>query len=127
MGRPPAKDLTERELEVMHVFWSRGEVTAAEARDRLAATGLDRTYTTIANLVRGLHDKGFLRQVNDERPFVYRPCGHTRTSPGGSWATWSSASSAVLGPSCCAGSSTSGKLTVEERAVLEEIVKEQGR
>ena len=44
MGRPPAKDLTERELEVMHVFWSRGEVTAAEARDRLAATGLDRTY-----------------------------------------------------------------------------------
>ena len=63
MGRPPTKDLTERELEVMHVFWSRGELTAAEARDRLAATGLDRTYTTIANLVRGLHDKGFLNQL----------------------------------------------------------------
>ena len=107
MGRPPAKDLTERELEVMHVFWSRGEATAAEARDRLAATGLDRTYTTIANLVRGLHDKGFLRQVNDERPFVYRPCGRTRTSRGGCWATWSSASSAVRGRNCCAGSSTS--------------------
>ena len=60
MGRPPAKDLTERELEVMHAFWSQGEATAAEARDRLAATGLDRTYTTIANLVRGLADKGFL-------------------------------------------------------------------
>ena len=72
MGRPPAKDLTERELEVMHVFWSQGEATAAEARDRLAATGLDRTYTTIANLVRALHEKGFLRQVNAERPFVYR-------------------------------------------------------
>ncbi len=43
MGRPPAKDLTERELEVMHVFWSQGEATAAEARDRLEATGLDRT------------------------------------------------------------------------------------
>ena len=46
MGRPPAKDLTERELEVMHVFWRHGEATAAEARDRLAAAGLDRTYTT---------------------------------------------------------------------------------
>src|ERR1700722_12121870 len=72
MGRPPTKDLTERELEVMHVFWSGGELTAALARDQLAATGLDRSYTTIANLVRGLHDKGFLRQLNAERPFVYR-------------------------------------------------------
>ena len=70
MGRPPTKDLTERELEVMHVFWSRGELTAAEARDRLAATGLDRTYTTIANLVRGLHDRGFLEPANSERPFA---------------------------------------------------------
>ena len=86
MGRPPAKDLTERELEVMHVFWSHGEATAAEARDRLAETGLDRTYTTIANLVRGLHEKGFLRQVNDERPFVYRAGavvrGRLRAAPG---------------------------------------------
>jgi predicted transcriptional regulator len=56
----------------MHVFWSGGEATAADARDRLAATGLDRTYTTIANLVRGLSDRGFLRPVNAERPFVYR-------------------------------------------------------
>ena len=36
MARPPAKDLTERELEVMHVFWAGGDVTAADARDRLA-------------------------------------------------------------------------------------------
>jgi predicted transcriptional regulator len=72
MGRPPAKELTERELEVMHAFWRHGEATAAEARDRLAASGLDRTYTTIANLVRGLADKGFLRQVKDEKPFRYR-------------------------------------------------------
>ena len=73
MARPPAKDLTERELEVMHVFWKHGEATAALARDRLADAGLDRTYTTIANLVRLLHEKGFLHQVNRERPFVYRP------------------------------------------------------
>ena len=71
MGRPPSRDLTERELEVMHSFWREGEANAAEARDRLAASGLDRTYTTVANLVRGLADKGFLRQVNDERPFRY--------------------------------------------------------
>lgn len=75
----PAKELTERELEVMHVFWElgdlrrQGETTAQEVRDRLARTGPDLTYTTVATLVRILHEKGFLEQTNDERPFRYRP------------------------------------------------------
>ena len=73
MSRPPAKDLTDRELEVMHVFWKTGEATAAEARYRLAAAGLDRAYTTVATLVRILHEKGFLEATNAERPFRYRP------------------------------------------------------
>lgn len=72
MARPPARDLTERELEVMHVFWNRGEATAAEARDLLAASGVDRAYTTVATLVRILHEKGYLRATNDERPFRYQ-------------------------------------------------------
>ena len=73
MARPPAKELTERELEVMHVLWNRGESTVAEVRDALAAAGLDRAYTTIATLVRILTDKQFLIQTNEERPFSYRP------------------------------------------------------
>lgn len=73
MSRPTAKDLTERELEVMQVFWDGGEMTAIAARDRLAAAGLDRAYVTVANLVRILLDKGYLRATNDERPFSYAP------------------------------------------------------
>ncbi len=69
MARPPAKELTERELEVMHIFWSRGESTIAEARDSLAESGRDRAYTTVATLVRILLEKGFLKQTNGERPF----------------------------------------------------------
>jgi predicted transcriptional regulator len=57
----------------MHVFWERGEMTATEARDALAAGGLDRAYTTVATLVRILHEKGFLRPTNAERPFRYVP------------------------------------------------------
>lgn len=127
MGRPPAKDLTERELEVMHIFWAQGEATAAEARERLAATGLDRTYTTIANLVRTLYEKGFLRQVNDERPFVY-----------GAVRSYEDVSGRLLGDlvqRVFRGSRAQllcrlvaqRKLTVEERAVLEQVLKEQGR
>ena len=73
MSRNAAKELTERELEVMHLFWSHGQLTAVTARDRLAEAGRDLTYVTVANLVRLLCDKGFLRQLNHERPFVYAP------------------------------------------------------
>jgi predicted transcriptional regulator len=71
MARPAAKDLTERELEVMHIFWAGGELTAAHVRERLADSGRELTYPTVANLVRGLHEKGFVRPTNKERPFRF--------------------------------------------------------
>ncbi len=127
MGRPPAKDLTERELEVMHVFWARGAAPAAAARDRLADSGLDRTYTTIANLVRGLHEKGFLAQVNAERPFVYRAVR-----------SYEDVSCRLLGDlvqRVFRGSRAQllcrlvgqGKLSAEERSVLEQVLEEPAR
>ncbi len=75
MGRPRAKELTERELQVMQAFWGRGDASAtvAEVRDELAASGLDLAYTTVATLVRILSEKGFLTQANNERPFLYQP------------------------------------------------------
>ncbi len=71
MARPKASELTERELEVMHVFWEGGSLTAPDARKLLADAGRDLAYTTVATLVRILVDKGFLRQTNKLRPFVY--------------------------------------------------------
>ncbi|MGH7139251.1 MAG: BlaI/MecI/CopY family transcriptional regulator [Pirellulales bacterium] len=73
MARPPAKELTERELEIMQVFWRRGELGVADVQKDLAENGLERAYTTVATLVRILADKGFLAQVNEQRPFIYRP------------------------------------------------------
>ena len=73
MARPPAKELTERELEIMHIYWTRGLSTMAEIRDELAAAGRNLAYTTVATLVHILMEKGFLEQTNNERPFFYRP------------------------------------------------------
>jgi predicted transcriptional regulator len=73
MARPAAKELTERELEIMQIFWQHGEITANEARDRLAAKGLDLAYVTVANLVRLIEEKGCLLKTNSERPFTYKP------------------------------------------------------
>ena len=127
MARPAARDLTERELEVMHVFWTQGDATAAEARDRLAAGGLDRAYTTIATLVRLLHEKGYLQQLNRERPFRYR-AGRSYEEVSGS----------LLGDvlqRVFRGSREQllvrlverRKLTAPERAVLEDLLKEPGQ
>jgi predicted transcriptional regulator len=75
MARPPAKELTGRELQLMHAFWNRGgsPATVAEIRDTLADSGLNLAYTTVATLVRILVDKGFLAQTNDDRPYLYLP------------------------------------------------------
>ncbi len=127
MARPPAKDLTERELEVMHVFWRPGEATAAEARDRLAAAGLDRAYTTVATLVRILEEKGFLRQTNEERPFRYVAA---RSYEEVSGRLLSDVLRRVFRGSreqLLQRLVEQRKLTPRERAVLEEILKEQGQ
>ena len=126
MGRPAAKELTDRELEVMHVYWKRGEITAVEAREELAAAGLDRAYVTVANLTRILLDKGFLEVVNDQRPFRYRPVR--------SFDEVSRSFVSDLVQRVFQGSreqlllnllSRRKKLSAKERALLEQILKEQ--
>lgn len=73
MARPRATELTERELEIMQIFWQHGEQTAQDVRDRLAESGRDLAYTTVATLVRILWEKGFVETTNEERPFRYQP------------------------------------------------------
>lgn len=73
MARPPAKQLTDRELQIMHHFWRHGSATAQEVRDRLDTDDqLDLAYTTVATLIRILSEKGFLVATNRERPFIYQ-------------------------------------------------------
>ena len=127
MARPRAKELTQRELEVMQTFWSHGEATAAEVRDHLAAEGLDRAYPTVANLVRLLYEKGLLEPTNSERPFRYRAVR--------SFEEVSSNLVQDLLVRVFGGSREQlfvrlleqKKLTTAERRVLERILKEHGR
>ena len=127
MARPPAKELTERELEVMHVFWSHGPATAAEVRDRLAAVGRELAYTTVATLIRILTEKDCLQQTTTERPFQYRPLRSFEEVSG------SLLSDLVL--RVFRGSREQlllrlmdqRRLTAKERAALEAILREQKR
>ncbi|HXT60013.1 MAG TPA: BlaI/MecI/CopY family transcriptional regulator [Pirellulales bacterium] len=127
MARPPAKELTERELEVMQVFWRRGELTVADVQQDLSDAGLDRAYTTVATLVRILHDKGFIEQTNQERPFRFRP---KRSYEDVSGRLLSDLVDRVFQGSreqLLVRLMGQKKLTAKERALLEEILKEHRR
>ena len=125
MARPRAKELTERELEVMHAFWKRGESTVAEIRDELALSGRDLAYTTVATLVRILNEKGFLEQTNSERPFQYRP---QRSFEEVSRSLVGDLVERVFGGSreqLLVRLLEQKKLTAKERAILEQLLREQ--
>ena len=73
MARPKANELTQRELEVMQVFWDQGLQTASEIQQQLEKQGRKLAYTTVATLVKILLDKKFIHQTNETRPFTYEP------------------------------------------------------
>jgi len=128
MARPTAKELTDRELEVMHVFWTHGNATAQGARDLLDESGLDRAYVTVANLIRLLIDKGFLEAVNCERPFVYRAVRSfddvSRSLVGDLVQRLFNGSREQLLVQILGGRK---KLSAKERELLEQVLKEQQR
>ena len=133
MARPKSRELTERELEVMHAVWDltdrRGatepgsSVTVAEVRDELARRDRDLAYTTVATLFRILGEKGFVTQTSDERPFRYRPA---RTFDEVSGSLLGDLVERVFGGSreaLLVRLVESRKLTKQERAVLQEVLK----
>ena len=85
MGRLTTKQLTERELEIMHVFWDAPDEqpTVVEVRDRLSAQGRDLAITTVATMISILVDKKHLKQTGDTRPHGYRAL-HTKEVISGS-------------------------------------------
>jgi BlaI family transcriptional regulator, penicillinase repressor len=125
MARPRAKELTQRELELMHVFWRRGESTIMEVRDRLSADGRDLAYTTVATLVRILAEKGALEQTGDERPYHFKPA---RTFEEVSGNMLSDLLSRVFSGSreqLLVRLIEQRRLTAEERSVLEKILRKE--
>ncbi len=127
MARPAAKELTERELQVMQLFWKDGEMTAAAARDALAETGLDLAYTTVATLVKILVDKEFLQQTNGERPYRFVP---VRSYEDVSGRLLGDMVERVFGGSrelLLVRLLEQKRLTAKERALLEQLLKEQRR
>ena len=125
MARPKENELTQRELEIMQVFWAAGELTASNVREELAKNGRNLAYTTVATLIKILLDKDFIEQTNEKRPFTYHAL---RTFDEVSGNLLTDMVKRVFGGSreqLLVRLMDNRKLNKKERALLETILKEQ--
>jgi len=125
MARPKSNELTERELELMQVFWEHGELTTAEVQTHLEDSGRELAYTTVATLVKILQDKKCIQQTNEKRPFSFKPA---RTFDEVSGSIVGDLIKRVFGGSreqLLIRMISQKKLTKKERATLEEILREK--
>lgn len=73
--------LTDLQLSLMRILWTRGEATVAEVRDEIADRDL--ATTTVATLLARLEKQGIVSRRRRDRQYVYWPRvteGEVRTS-----------------------------------------------
>jgi predicted transcriptional regulator len=72
LARKKSPTLTDAELRLMDVLWSKGSANTADVLKALP--GDDQlAYTTVLTTLRILEDKGYLRHTKDGKAFVYHP------------------------------------------------------
>jgi predicted transcriptional regulator len=72
MPRKQSETLTEAELRVMNVLWSKGPATVQQVQDWLSAD-LDLAYNSVLTTIRILEKKGYLKHTKDGRAHIFRP------------------------------------------------------
>ncbi len=71
MSRKKSLVLTDHELRLMEVLWSKGEATVADVTQALKPPNL--AYNTVLSTMRTLEDKGYVAHEETGRAFTYRP------------------------------------------------------
>ena len=72
MARRQSPTLTEVELRLMQVLWTKGKATVGEVAEALKQ-GPVLAYSTVLTMLRILERKGYIRHEKDGRAFVYEP------------------------------------------------------
>jgi predicted transcriptional regulator len=70
--RPKSPTLTEQELEIMKIVWSRESASVRDVYEAL----LERrkiAYTTVMTMMKILEQKKYLLKTQEDRAYIYRP------------------------------------------------------
>lgn len=71
MARRKSPTLTEVELELMDVLWTKGSATVGEIVEALPEERL--AYSSVLTMMRILEQKGYVTHEKESRAFIYRP------------------------------------------------------
>ena len=72
MPRKPSLNLTDAELRLMEVLWTRGSGTVNDVMERLPKN-VSLAYSSVLTTLRVLENKGYLEHTKEGRAFIYRP------------------------------------------------------
>ncbi len=72
MARKRSPGLTDAELRLMEVLWTKGAATVSDVMDALPGNP-PLAYSTVLTTLRILERKGYLKHGKEGRAFVYRP------------------------------------------------------
>ena len=72
MARKKSQNLTDAELRLMEVLWSKSEATVGDVVESLPKS-VPLAYSTVLTTLRILETKGYIRHSKNGRAFVYRP------------------------------------------------------
>ena len=71
MARRKSPTLTEVELELMDILWTKGSATVGEIVEALPEERL--AYSSVLTMMRILEQKGYVTHAKESRAYIYRP------------------------------------------------------
>ena len=123
MARRPAK-LTERELEIMQVIWALGAARLGEVQEALNERGEPVAASTVATQLNLLVHKGYLTQTGRPGRSVYAPTCTREEGTKNLLDDFLARIGLGQGPAFLIQMLKNERLSDEDRAALEEILRE---
>lgn len=124
MARKPAKNLTERELEIMQIVWDMGEARLGDVQDALNRNGEPVAPSTVGTQLAILLAKGFLVQSGRHGRYVYQPACTKEEATKSLLDQFLARVGLGRSPSFLIQLLKREKLSADDRAALEEILRE---
>jgi BlaI family transcriptional regulator, penicillinase repressor len=126
MARKPSKNLTERELEIMQVLWSLGPARLGEVQDALNRQGSDPVApSTVATQLNLLIHKGYVAQTGRHGRSLYAPTCSREEATKNLLDDFLARVGLGRAPAFLIQLLKDERLTVADRAALQEILRER--
>lgn len=125
MARKPTKNLTERELEIMQVLWTLGQARLGEVQDALNRQGSEPVApSTVATQLNLLIHKGYIAQTGRPGRSLYVPTWSREEATRSLLADFLTRVGLGRAPAFLIQLLKDEQLTAEDRAALQEILRE---